>query len=122
MAEMFDQLLDLSEFDGHSQVAQFIHKDSEVNSYTSTWEFVAYSYQRAFEELARKVFEEGRHRISNLSFPLFFLARHSIELSLKATIDEYSLTDPDEPGLAGHHLQRDHACRKLPRLSNKISV
>ena len=60
MAETFDELLDLSEFDGQSQITQFVHKDSDINAYNSTWEFVAYSYQRAFEELARKVFEEGQ--------------------------------------------------------------
>jgi hypothetical protein len=104
MAETFDELMDLSEFDGHSQITQFVHKDSDINAYNSTWEFVAYSYERAFEELARKVFEEGSHRVSNLSNPLFFLARHSVELAIKSTIDEYARTDEKEPDLAGHHL------------------
>ncbi|GGI23831.1 hypothetical protein [Bradyrhizobium guangdongense] len=104
MADSFEELLDLSEFDGHSQVARFIHKDSDINTYTSTWEFVSYAYQRAFDELARKVFEVGRHRASNLAYPLFFLARHSIELELKSTIAEYAKTDEVEPDLAGHHL------------------
>jgi hypothetical protein len=66
MAEPFDEPLNLSEFDGHSQINKFVHKDSDTNSYNSTWEFVTYSYERAFQELARKVFEEGRHRVSNL--------------------------------------------------------
>ena len=65
---------------------------------------IAYSYERAFQELARKVFEEGRHRVSNLSSPLFFLARHSVELAIKSTIDEYAKTDEKKPDLAGHHL------------------
>jgi hypothetical protein len=104
MAETFDELLDLSEFDGHSQITRFVHKDSDINSYNNTWEFVAYSYERAFQELARKVFEEGRHRVSNLSSPLFFLARHSVELAIKSTIDEYAKTDEKKPDLTGHHL------------------
>jgi hypothetical protein len=104
MAETFDELLDLSEFDGHSQITKFVRKDSDINSYNSTWEFVAYSYERAFQELARKVFEEGRQRVSNLSSPLFFLARHSVELAIKSTIDEYAKTDEKKADLAGHHL------------------
>jgi hypothetical protein len=110
-ATTFDDLLDLSEFDGHSQITQFVHKDSDINIYNSTWEFVAYSYQRAFEELARKVFEEGGHRVSNLN-PQFFLGRHSVELAIKSTIDEYARTDEKEPDLAGHLLDLwGPACR-----------
>jgi hypothetical protein len=103
MAETFDELLDLSEFDGHSQIAKYIHRGSEVNSYASTWEYVAYGYSRAFDELARKAFEMS-HRGGNLSTPLFFLARHSIELALKSTILEYADSDETLPRLEGHDL------------------
>jgi hypothetical protein len=106
VADSFDELLDLSEFDGHSQIAKYIHKDSGINTYVSTWEYVSYSYGRAFNELARKVFEEGRREGGNLWMPLFFLARHSIELDLKSTIVEYANTDYLKPDLTGHNLLR----------------
>jgi hypothetical protein len=47
MAETFDELLDLSEFDGRSQIAKYIHHGGDVNTYATTWEYVAYSYSRA---------------------------------------------------------------------------
>src|SRR5260370_15283582 len=79
MAETFDELVDLSELESSSEIAKFIHKDCGINNYVSTWEYVSYSYSRAFEALARRAFEEGV-RGGNLGNPLVFLARHSIEL------------------------------------------
>jgi hypothetical protein len=103
MAESFDELLDLSEFDGYSPIAKYIHHGGYINTYATTWEYVAYSYSRAFQELARKEYEAS-YRGSNLSIPLFFLARHSIELALKSTILEYADTDETAPKLEGHDL------------------
>jgi hypothetical protein len=103
MAKTFDELLDMSEFDGQSMVAKYIHHGGDINNYATTWEYVAYTYSRAFDELARKAFEAG-HRGSNLSTPLFFLARHSIELALKSAILEYAETDDVAPEIDGHDL------------------
>jgi hypothetical protein len=95
----YDELLDLSEFDGQSMVAKYIHHGGDVNHYATTWDYVAFTYSLAFDELARKAYQPG-HRISNLSIPLFFLARHSIELALKGTILEYA----DDAKPEGHDL------------------
>ena len=103
MAQTFDELLDLSEFDGQSLVAKYIHHGGDTNTYATTWEYVAYAYSQAFDELARKAFDAG-HRGSNLSTPLFFLARHSIELALKSTILEYAETEETVAKLEGHDL------------------
>jgi hypothetical protein len=104
MAQTFEELLDLSDFDGTSQIAKFIHKEDEgINTYRSTWSYVSYSYARAFDELARKAFDDGA-RGANLGNALFFLARHSIELELKNIIVEFSATDDAPPELAGHNL------------------
>jgi hypothetical protein len=104
MVETFDELLDLSEFDGQSLVAKYIHHGGDTNTYATTWEFVAYTYSRAFDALARQAFGAG-HRGATLSIPLFFLARHSIELALKSAILEYSETDEEtKPKLDGHDL------------------
>jgi len=56
MAETFDELLDLSELESSSEIAKFIDKDCGINNYVNTWEYVSYSYSRAFEALARKAF------------------------------------------------------------------
>jgi hypothetical protein len=64
---------------------------------------VSFTYSLAFDELARKAYEPG-HRVSNLSIPLFFLARHSIELALKSAILEYAETDETIPKTDGHDL------------------
>jgi hypothetical protein len=104
MATSFEELLDLSEFDGTSQIAEFIHKEDEgINTYRSTWSYVSYSYSRAFDELARKAFDDAA-RGANLGNALFFLARHSIELELKNIIVEYAETDDIPPQLTGHDL------------------
>jgi hypothetical protein len=99
----FDELLDLSEFDGQSLLAIYIHHGGDINHYATTWEYVAFTYSLAFDELARKAYEP-RHHVGNLSIPLFFLARHSIELALKSTILEYAGTDDIIPKTDGHDL------------------
>src|SRR5713101_7513256 len=52
---------------------------------------------------ARNAFDAG-HRGRNLSTPLFFLARHSIEIALKSTILEYAETDEVAAKVDGHDL------------------
>jgi hypothetical protein len=116
MAENFDELLDMSELESSSEIAKFIYKDCGINNYASTWQYVSYSYSRAFEALARKAFDEGA-RGGNLGNPLLFLARHSIELELKSAIVEYSETDDTSPELAGHNLVAlwKHLCGYMER-------
>jgi len=103
MDKTYDELLDLSEFDGQSLMVKYIHHGGDINHFATTWNYVAFTYNLAFDELARKAYQPG-HRVSNLSIPLFFLARHAIELELKSTIIEYAGTDDVEPKLDGHDL------------------
>ncbi len=103
MAKAYDELLDLSEFDGQSLIAKYIHQGGDINNYATTWEYVAFTYSLAFDELARKAYEPG-HRVNHLSIPLFFLARHSVELELKSAIIEYAGTDETLPKIDGHDL------------------
>lgn len=103
MDKTYDELLDLSESDGQSLMAEYIHHGGDINNFATTWDYVAFTYGLAFDELARKAYQPG-HRVSNLSIPLFFLARHSIELELKSTILEYAGTDEATPKLDGHDL------------------
>ncbi|MBW7973254.1 hypothetical protein [Bradyrhizobium sp. BR 10289] len=99
----YDELLDLSEFDAQSMMTKYIHHGGDINNFATTWEYVSFTYSLAFDELARKAYQPG-HRVSNLSIPLFFLARHSIELALKGTIIEYAKTDDVAAKTDGHDL------------------
>jgi hypothetical protein len=65
--------------------------------------FYAFSYERAFEQLA----EKARERWPGgglLQLPLFYLARHSIELHLKWAIDEFVKYTNDRHVDSGHNL------------------
>jgi hypothetical protein len=48
MAKTYNELLDLSEFDGQSLMAKYIHHGGDINNYATTWEYVAFIYSLAF--------------------------------------------------------------------------
>lgn len=103
MTDIFEKLLDLSEIQNFpSKIQKFIHVD-KGGHWRSGWGHISWEYNRAFEALAKKALE-GRKGGDPFSYPLFYLARHSIELSLKATILEYAETDEKKPSLDGHGL------------------
>jgi hypothetical protein len=62
-AKTFDELLDISEFDGQSLLARYIHHGGDINNFATTWEYVSFSYSLAFDELAREAYEPG-HRVT----------------------------------------------------------
>jgi hypothetical protein len=86
-----------------SAVSKFIHPREFGERWDGTWAYFAFSYERAFEQLARKAYEDGA-RGMHLIEPLFFLARHSIELALKATIADFAQVGDNAPQLVGHRL------------------
>ncbi len=103
MSDVFTDLLELTEIERVPvKVRKFLHRD-EPPSYAKTWEFFSYGYGWAFDELAKKALETWPSR-DYLAMPLFFLARHSIELHLKDTILEYARTDDTPPDLGTHGL------------------
>ena len=64
-----------------------------------------YGYASGFDELARKALEQWPNR-QDLALPLFYLARHSIELALKDAIIEFAKTDDVRPEIEGHGLMQ----------------
>ncbi|QND70825.1 hypothetical protein [Tardiphaga robiniae] len=86
-----------------SDFAKFIHPREFGERWEGTWTYFAFSYDRAFEQLGRKAYEDGS-RGMHLIEPLFFLARHSIELALKATIVDFAQIGEVTPQLTGHKL------------------
>jgi hypothetical protein len=105
MADIWEQLLDLHEIEQFpSAAAKFVHRDPSGSAYEKTWERFSYGYSAAFEILARKCIEKDAD-LGLLSTSLFYLARHSVELALKAAILEYAETDKTEPKLGTHSLE-----------------
>jgi hypothetical protein len=86
-----------------SEYSKFIHPREFGERWEGTWSYFAFTYEKAFERLARTAYEDGA-RGMQLIEPLFFLARHSIELALKATIAEFAKIDDAAPQLVGHRL------------------
>ena len=76
----------------------FVESASLVGDWDRSWDFFAYSYCRAFEVLWDAAYARGSPGI--LDYPVLFIARHSIELWLKAAIQSVTQSDPSE----GHGL------------------
>lgn len=104
MSDIFAELLELTEIENvPEEVRKFVHHTGERPGYADTWDFYSYSYDRAFTELA-KLAERDLRMADQLAAPLFFLGRHSMELTIKATILEFAHTDKKPPELVGHGL------------------
>lgn len=95
MSDPFDDFYDeINNFE--FKVSKFIHPREFGERWDGTWSYFSFSYQRAFEQLARKAYDDGTRGLQLIE-PLFFLARHSIELALKATIAEFAQIDDAAP-------------------------
>ncbi len=86
-----------------SNVKEFLTPDPQ-DRYATTWEFFGSAYSKGFDLLAEAAAGPEGHY--HLRVPLFYLARHSIELSIKAAILEYAAKLEEEPRIAGHSLAR----------------
>jgi hypothetical protein len=62
------------------------------------------AYNDAFDLLAEKLLAEWHYE--RVALPLFFLCRHSIELSIRGAIIEYAEALGESPDVAGHSLAR----------------
>jgi hypothetical protein len=102
MSDPFEDFYDEIDNFG-SEFSKFIHPREFTERYDGTWTYFAFTYERAFEQLARKAYDDGI-RGMHLIEPLFFLAHHSMELALKATISEFAQIDEVPPQLTGHRL------------------
>jgi|HubBroStandDraft_6_1064221.scaffolds.fasta_scaffold733641_2 hypothetical protein len=106
MVDVFSELLEMTEIERvPAKVRKFLHREPPPGKYEKTWEYFSYGYSNGFEEFAKRALEIWPGR-EHLALPLFFLARHSIELALKDTILEYAKTDPPPPDLGGHGLMQ----------------
>lgn len=87
-----------------AEMRKFLVRDRRPSSYDKTWENFSGAYGEAFDLLSGKLLAEWHG--SRLALPLFFLCRHSIELSIKRAIIEYAGYAGETPDLQGHSLAR----------------
>jgi hypothetical protein len=80
---------------------RFLVRDGAHSTYAKTWEYFANAYGRAFDELAELILRDWPNR-NHMDEAVFFLCRHSIELSIKNSI--LGCSEPDVPEIAGHNL------------------
>jgi hypothetical protein len=75
-----------------------------ADPYARTWEYFVGAYGMAFDRLAEIALENWEG--GQMTQPLFFLARHSMELSLKDAIVAYANAAGRTPTIEGHSLLR----------------
>jgi hypothetical protein len=105
MAIDFWSLLEPSELTRiPAKMKKFLHRGERPPSeHFHTWDFFAYGYEHAFNELAEATLNRWPHG-DYMRMPLFYLCRHSIELHLKTGIKEYAETMGEPYSLDGHSL------------------
>ena len=97
---------------------EFVFRKQNTSS-RAPWGYFAYGYSRGFEELAEKALERWPSG-DCLGLPLFFLARHAIELDIKATTFELAEHTGSAVQLDGHRL--DELWRQLIKQVAAASV
>lgn len=85
MGEFQDLLDDVSAFEIPTKFERFLRREQPPSMSEQTLAFFAYSYEVAFREMAAALKARWRHN-GLLQAPLFYVARHSIELHLKWAI------------------------------------
>lgn len=96
---------------------RFLHREKAPSTAEHTTFLYAYAYERAFEELAQAARAHWHNGI--LRAPLFFLARHSIELHLKAAIKEFESYTGEDIKECGHNIWE--LWRELQRLQFDVA-
>jgi len=104
MAGSYADLLDEpSEIDRVPKQLRKFLKPTDTVRFEGNWVHFAYGYEQVFKILAKEVREKWPGR-DFLAMPLFYLARHSIELHLKEAILFYSQQHSRPPEIEGHRL------------------
>lgn len=85
-----------------TEVRKFLTKERRASIYDKTWENLCGAYGDAFNLLSQRLLaERGYERVV---VPLFYLCRHSVELSIKHAVIEYAEALGEPPDVAGHSL------------------
>lgn len=86
-----------------TKLRRFVFRGERAGGFEQSWGYFAHGYNRAFQDLAREALRLWP-RAEYLRLPVFFLARHSLELAIKEVIDRLSQAASVRPELAGHKL------------------
>src|SRR5665647_1038576 len=106
MPETFSQIIEeVGKFTIPDRMEKFLLRERAPSTSEQTLGFYAYGYERAFDILAASLEKEWRFS-RYLQLPFFYLARHSIELSLKSAIDEFAGYTGDPSADYGHNLSK----------------
>src|SRR5258708_19315201 len=83
MAKTFAGIIEeIDRFSIPSRMEKFLVRERPPSTADQTLGFYAYGYERAFDIIAT-VFKQKWRNGDYLQFPLFYLARHPIDLTLK---------------------------------------
>src|SRR5277367_1499914 len=84
---------------------KFLIRGEPASHSEQTLEYYGFAYEQAFNTLAERSLDRW-HSGGFLTLPLFYLARHSIELSLKRAIAGFAEYTREDPPDCGHSLMR----------------
>jgi hypothetical protein len=106
MDRTFNEILDALEPDLSERVPKslrpFLFRERPPSGFTQSLPFFAFGFEYAFQHLVTEAVNRWPH--DYLHVPVFFLARHSIELHLKRAISEAANYSTIEADLTGHRL------------------
>jgi hypothetical protein len=85
------------------RIRRFLFREQAPSNAAQSFAFYAYGYTRAFEEMVSVALQRWPGG-DYMRMPLFFLARHSLELHLKGTIRVFS--EVDEVKFSDHGLAK----------------
>src|SRR5438874_8584744 len=85
-----------------AEMRKFLRRERAPSSFEKSWENFEGAYGMAFDRLAEDALRNWSG--GQFALPLFFLCRHSIELSIKGAIVAYSESAGEAPLIEGHSL------------------
>jgi hypothetical protein len=91
MGEFTDLLDEVGSFEVPTKMERFLHREAPPSLSDQTLSYFAYSYELTFRHLAGAI-KDRWHTNGLMQAPLYYLARHSIELHLKWAIEEFDLS------------------------------
>jgi hypothetical protein len=115
--DLLNIIEEIESFSIPKKFARFLYREEPPSTADNTTNLYAFSYERAFEELTSAARAHWHNGI--LRAPLFYLARHSIELHLKSAIEDFANYTGEDIKDCGHNLL--DLWRELQRLQFDVA-
>jgi len=100
---LIDEIIDAEILEVPQKFRGFIRLDADSQGWSRTLNYYGLSYAAAFEELA-ETFLQNRGRREYLKIPLFYLCRHSVELSIRSAMKDLHEAGFSCEEMSGHNL------------------